>query len=207
MILNIYFDASYLPAAKGRSRAGGCFFLGSLPKDGKPIQLNRNITMTYKILKLVTLSEAEAELGVLFVNTKEGRLLCLTLQELGHPQPQTPIHVNNTTAISVVSSIIKRQRLHAMEMRYFKLLDRMVQQYFSFFYQPGLNNLADFCTKHHLWQIHQYVRPYYLQMPNSPTELLQVAKTSLGEGVLESLEIPIYDRSHYRVFLTTKNLV
>ena len=36
MILNVHSDASYLSAAKGRSRAGGYFFLGSLPTDGNP---------------------------------------------------------------------------------------------------------------------------------------------------------------------------
>jgi hypothetical protein len=43
MILNIHSDASYLSAGKGRSRAGGYFFLGSLPHDGEPIWLNRNV--------------------------------------------------------------------------------------------------------------------------------------------------------------------
>ena len=46
MVLNVNSDASYLSAAKGRSRAGGYFFLGSLPTDGKPIQLNGNIMIT-----------------------------------------------------------------------------------------------------------------------------------------------------------------
>ena len=80
MVLNIHSDASYLSSANGRSRAGGSFFLGSLPTDGNPIQLNGNIMITCKILKLVALSAAEAELGALFVNTKEAKILRLTLQ-------------------------------------------------------------------------------------------------------------------------------
>ena len=40
MILNVHSDASYLSAGHGRSRAGGYFFLGSLPRDGTPIFLN-----------------------------------------------------------------------------------------------------------------------------------------------------------------------
>ena len=170
MILNVHSDTSYQSVAKGRSRAGGYFFPGSLPTDGKPIQLNGNIMITCKILKLVASSAAEAELGALFVNTKEAKILRLTLQELGHSQPQTPIHVDNTIVIGIVNNTIKRQRSRAMEM-HFWLLDQMAQQYFKFYYQPGLENLADYPTKHHLWQIHQHVRPYYLQMPHSPTEL------------------------------------
>jgi hypothetical protein len=40
MVLNIHSDASYLSAPKARSRTGGYFFLGSIPRDGDPIKLN-----------------------------------------------------------------------------------------------------------------------------------------------------------------------
>ena len=40
MILNVHSNASYLSAPKARSRAGGYFFLGSVPRDGDPIKLN-----------------------------------------------------------------------------------------------------------------------------------------------------------------------
>ena len=86
MILNVHSDASYLSAGNGRSRAGGYFFMGSLPRDDKPIQLNGNIAVTCAILKLVPSSAAEAELCELFLNTKEARIARLALAELGHPQ-------------------------------------------------------------------------------------------------------------------------
>ena len=90
MILNVHSDASYLSAPKARSRAGGYFFLGSLPRDGDPIKLNGSIHITCTILKLVAASAAEAELGALFLNAQEAKVLRLTLAELGHPQPPTP---------------------------------------------------------------------------------------------------------------------
>jgi hypothetical protein len=46
MILNVHFDASYLSAPRARSRAGGNFFLGSLPVNGNPIKLNGAIHIT-----------------------------------------------------------------------------------------------------------------------------------------------------------------
>ena len=106
------------------------------------------------------------------------------------PQPQMSIHVDNTTVIGIVNNMIKRQRSRAMEMRYFWLLDQMAQQYFKFYYQPGLEKLANYPTKHHLSQIHQHVRPYYLQMPNSPTELLRASKPSLRGGCVGILGDP-----------------
>ena len=78
-ILNVHSNASYLSAGSGHSRAGGYFFMGSLPRDGEPIQLNGNIAVTCAILKLVAYSAAEAELGALFLNTKEARIIRLTL--------------------------------------------------------------------------------------------------------------------------------
>ncbi len=87
MILNIHSDASYLFPPCACSRAGGYFFLGSLPVDGDPIKLNGAIHITCTILKLVAALAAEAELGVLFLDAQEAKVLRLTLHKLGHPQP------------------------------------------------------------------------------------------------------------------------
>jgi hypothetical protein len=96
MILNVHSDASYLSAPKACSRAGGYFILGSIPQDGDPIELNGAIHITSTILKLVAASAAEADLGALFVNAQEDKVLQLILTELSHPQPPTPIHIDNT---------------------------------------------------------------------------------------------------------------
>ena len=94
------------------------------PVDREPIQLNGNIAVTCVILKLVASSTAKAEIGALFLNTKEAQIVQLTLSELGHPKPQTPIHIDNATAVGIVNNTIKRQQYCAMEMRYFQLLDQ-----------------------------------------------------------------------------------
>ncbi len=194
MILNIHSDASYLTATKGRSRAGGYFFLGSLPKEGNPIKLNGNIAITCAILKLVAASAAEAELGALFLNTQEAKVIRIILHELGHPQPPTLIHIDNTTAVGIVNSTIKRQRSRSMEMRYFWLLDQQFQKYFKFFYQPGQENLADYPSKHHSAAIHQHVRPYYLHMSNSPQYLIRAAKPSARRGCVQTLADPYHKK-------------
>jgi hypothetical protein len=50
MILNIHSDASYLSEAKARSRACGHFYMGWMPKNGEPIQLNRVFHVTTIIM-------------------------------------------------------------------------------------------------------------------------------------------------------------
>jgi hypothetical protein len=178
MILNVHSDASYMSAGKGRSRAGGCFFLGSMPRDGKPIQLNGNVAVTCALLKIIASSAAEAELSALFVNTKEARIIRLMLAELGHPQPQTPKHIDNTTSVGIVNSSIKRQRSQSMEMRYFWLLGQASQMYFKFYYHPGAELMVDYPSKAHVGPIHTHVRPYYLHMENSPTQLVHASPPS-----------------------------
>ena len=63
------------------------------------------------ILKLVaaSASAAEAELGALYVNAKQAKIIKITLEELGHPQPPTPMHVDNSTTDEIVNSTIKRE--------------------------------------------------------------------------------------------------
>jgi hypothetical protein len=195
MILNIHSDASYLSAPKARSRAGGYFFLGSLPRDSDPIKLNGAIHITCTILKLVAASAAEAELGALFLNAQEAKALRLTLAERGHPQPPTPIHINNTTAVGIVNNTIKRQRSRLMEIRYFWLLDGKTQKYFKFHYQPGQENLGDYPSKHHTANIHQHVRPYYVHTDKSPTHLLRALKPSIWRGCAEILRDPYSKKS------------
>ncbi len=107
MILNVHSDASYLSAPKARSQAGGYFFLGSLPHDGDPIRLNGAIHITCTILKLVAALAVEAELGALFLNAQEAKIMQLVLTELGHPQQPTPIHINNTTTVGIVNNTVK----------------------------------------------------------------------------------------------------
>ena len=138
MILNIHLDASYLSVPDARSRAGGIFFLGSLPQDNKPIILNVVIHVLCTILRFVAASAAEAELGALFLSAKEAKIMCLTLEELGHPQPATPIHIDNSTKVGIVNNTVKRQKSRSMEMHYFWLLDGTIQKLFSFQYHPGL---------------------------------------------------------------------
>ena len=81
----------------------GYFFLGSIPCDSMPIRINGTIHITCTILKLVTASTAEADLGALFLNAQEAKkVLRIVLEERGPPQPQTPIHINNTTTVGII---------------------------------------------------------------------------------------------------------
>jgi len=150
-----------------------------MPKESEPIFLNNNIAVTCAITKIVAASAAEAELGALFINAKEAKIIRILLAELGHLQPPTPIHVNNTTAVGIVNNTIKRERSGSMEMRYFWLLDQEAQKYMDVRHHPGREHMGDYPSKHHIWKGHLDVWPYYIHMPNSPTHLTRASKPSL----------------------------
>jgi len=116
MVLNIHSDASYLSESRARSRIGGIYFLGQVPRDGQVIQLNGPIHVQASICKFVVASAAKAELGALFYNCQDGKIFRLVLTELGHAQPPTPVHCDNSTAVSIANDTVKKQRSRAMEM-------------------------------------------------------------------------------------------
>ena len=126
MILNIHSDASYLSEPRARSRIGGIYFLGHAPRDGHGIQLNGPIHVQASICKFVVASAAEAELGALFYNCQEGKIFRLVLTELGHAQPATPVHCDNSTAVSIANDTVKKQQSRAMEMRFFWITDQVL---------------------------------------------------------------------------------
>jgi hypothetical protein len=72
MILNIHSDMSYLSEAKARSRACGHFYMGWMPKNGEPIQLNGAFHISMTIMRFIVASMAEAELGALYHNCQMG---------------------------------------------------------------------------------------------------------------------------------------
>ena len=111
----------------------------------------------------------------------------LTLEELGHCQPPTPIHIDNSTTVGIVNNTVKRQKLRSMEMRYFWLLDGANQRLFSFQYQPGFENLGDYPSKAHSGGHHLHVRPFYVHMPTSPLFLPRAARPSARRGCVKQV--------------------
>jgi hypothetical protein len=90
MILHIHSDASYLSEDEAKSGAGGFFYMENATKHKKKLT-NGAILIISKVLKHVMSSAAEAEIGAVFINAKEGAFLSTTLEELGHKEPPTPL--------------------------------------------------------------------------------------------------------------------
>jgi hypothetical protein len=94
-------------------------------------------------------STAEAELGALFHSGKEACSIQITLEEMGHPQPPTPIGADNNTAAGTANDSIKQKRSKAMDMCFHWMRDRVRQGQFHITWHKGSLNKADHFSKHH----------------------------------------------------------
>jgi hypothetical protein len=167
MILHIHSDASYLSEKETKSRAGGFFYMDSSPKTDKKLTKGA-ILIISKVLKHVMSSEAEAEIGAVFKNAKEGAVLRTTLQEVGHPQPPTPMEADNTTATGYSHGTIKQKHTKAIDIRFYWIKDRVKQGQFDVYWGPGYQNLADYFTKHHSPAHHKRMREIYIHADERP---------------------------------------
>jgi hypothetical protein len=108
MVLHIHSDASYLSVSNARSRLGGLFFLGNNSPERET--LNVSILNIAAVIKNVVASAAESEFGACFHNAQSGAPLRVTLTELGHTQPPTPLRTYNSTAFGILNETIKQKQ-------------------------------------------------------------------------------------------------
>jgi acyl transferase domain-containing protein len=174
MILHIHSDASYLSVSNAHSRLGGLFFCGD--KSPQQDKLNGSILNVASIIKNVVASAAESEVGACFHNSQSGALLQVTLTELGHMQPPTPLFTENSTVFGILNENIKQKQSKAMDMRYHWLTDRLRQKQFDINCRPGRENLGDYHIEHHSSQHHKDMHRLILHQENSLQVLRECVK-------------------------------
>ncbi len=188
MIMNVNSNALYVSGYNNHSWACDHFFMGWSLTNGDPIKLSGAFfTLCVVLVFVLVASATEAELGALFLNCKEGMIFRLTLEELGHPQPKSPIHCNNATTIGIANITIKWQCLHSMEMQYFWVCDKIAQDAYNVKWHPGQENHVDYQIKHHGGPHHQAVRPWYLHKENSPLVFPRVTRPRTLKGCVGTL--------------------
>jgi hypothetical protein len=107
MILHIHSNASYLSVSNARSRLGGLLFCGDKPPQEDTI--NGSILNVASVIKNVVSSAAESEVGACFQNAQSGAPLRVTLTDMGHTQPPTPLRTDNSTECGILNEKIKQK--------------------------------------------------------------------------------------------------
>jgi hypothetical protein len=187
MILHIHSDASYLSEPEAKSRVGGFFFLSSKDDPNKKPLMNGATHIVCNLLKIVTASAAEAETAGLFYNGQEAEPIRVALEEMGWPQPPTPITTDNQTACGIANDTVKQRRSKAIDMRFYWIRDRIKQGHFRVHWRPGDENWADYFTKHHPAKHHIEMRPIFYHEPTTET---QPGLAAACEGVLNECQTP-----------------
>ncbi len=110
------------------------------------------------------------------------------MADISHPQPKTPVHCDNAMTVGIANNRVKRQRSRSMEMRFMWVGDTVSQEMFDLTWHPGIENLVDYQSKHHVESHHVKVRPYYLHMNNSPRVFPWALRPSTLKGCVGTLE-------------------
>ena len=186
MVLHVDSDAAYLVLPEARSRLAGHFFLSSVPGVTRTVLPNGPILTECRTIKHVVASSAEAETSGLFHNAQTALPIRYLLREMGHPQPPTPLKTDNKTAQAFVHQEMRHKKSKAWDMRLWWLKDKVAQQNFDVFWDKGVNNWADYFTKHFAPRHHQLMRQRYLQRTCAVIRQVLTKHLSLsaGEGVL-----------------------
>jgi hypothetical protein len=83
------------------------------------------------------------------------------LEELGHPQPPTPLETDSTTATGYSNGTIKKTH-ESNGNAFYWIKDRVKQGKFNVYWGPGYQDLADYFTKHHFPAHHKRMREIYI---------------------------------------------
>ena len=86
----------------------------------------------------------------------------MTLMELDHPQQQTPLEIDNTTAHGTLTNTHMYKISKAIYVRFFWLRNRENEKQFKLCRAKVINNLSDYFTKHHPTEHHRNIRKLHL---------------------------------------------
>lgn len=169
MTMWIHSDCSHHSEPSSRSRAGGFFVCGEPIFHGpdKPFKVNAPFDVISTKLPTVTGSTAESEFGAMYINASTACAHRQTLEDLGYPQPPTPIVYDNQVAGKVALGKAKQRKSKAFATRYHWIKDRLRLGDFRLVWAPGSTNLADYFTKAHPVHHVRAMRPVYIRDKSS----------------------------------------
>ena len=164
MQLMVDSDAAYLVLPGAKSRIAGHYMLASKSNIHNEHKSPHNapIHVECKTIKNVVCSAAEAETAGLFYNGQMAAMIRGILNEMGHQQRPTKLKTDNSTANSFVHATMHMKRSKTWDMRYHWLRERKTRKQLDIYWDKGINNHADYFTKHHPPTHHKTQRQQYI---------------------------------------------
>ena len=132
-----------------------------------------------------------AEMAALYIMTEKKIPLCNALNEMGSPEPQTPIQTDNSTAVGFTNKTIFNKATKSAEMKLWWIRYRESQEQFRYYWETGYENEGYYSKNHHPSIYHEAKRanPYLVWLPFS-SSVCQVRQTKHScKGVLLQVEL------------------
>jgi hypothetical protein len=79
------------------------------------------------------------------------------LEGLGHLQPPTLMKTDHSTASKIANNTLKQRKARLMDMPFYWIQNRVKQNQFIVYWQPGTEKLANYFTKHHPASHHRHI--------------------------------------------------
>ena len=185
MFLHVDSDVAYLTIPEAQSCYSGHFYLSDWPSPS-PIKPNseRNgpIHTECKKIRNVVSSADEAEICVTSNNEKTAIGMRPALILLDLRQPATPLKTDNSTREVFVKSGMKLKRSKIWDMKWHWFREKEVLEQLRIYWDKGMNNDADYFTKHHPPIQHCQIIPRYISTSILVRKIPQTIR--LCEGVL-----------------------
>jgi hypothetical protein len=109
-------------------------------------------------------SASEVELTALYYDCKLAFPIHTTLEEMGHPQLKCiMITTDNITAQGLTMGTMTPKASTLMDQCFHWLKCCYAQCQFLYLWCHGIDNCANYTSKHHPAKHHQAVRPFYIQ--------------------------------------------
>jgi hypothetical protein len=90
------------------------------------------------------------------------------LEEMGHPQTSNPIQKDNSTAYGIVNTKVNQKSSKAMDMRFYWIKDKIEQDKYLIYWEPGGDDLTDYFTNRHSSAHHNIMRIQYVHNTHEP---------------------------------------
>ena len=107
----------------------------ALQPDCKPTLENTAIMSGSVVMDVIVASAGEAEYGASFTAAQHAINARIIAEDLGHPQPVTPILCDNSFARNFAIDSCKQRRSKAIDMRIHWIRDRKRQNHSRYQYQ------------------------------------------------------------------------
>ena len=116
IIMNININASYFSVSKSHICIGRLFHC--VDKPPQVYNLNDSILNVAAVINNLVASAEESEFWLCFQNSQSGVPLRVTLMELGHKKPATPLRIYKSTAFAIMNKTIKQKGSKSMDKIY-----------------------------------------------------------------------------------------